>query len=96
MKRIAMVVLIVALVITAGVTMASSSANYALRWRVIAGGGQRSTSGSYRVAGTVGQAVTGPPRSASASYRVGAGYWSRLDLATTPLGHRIYLPLIQR
>lgn len=88
-----------------GAALAQSSASFRLPWDVIAGGGERSASGSYQVAGTVGQAAVSLPLAESASFRVGSGYWAGIDgplgaYEPTPMplpdGHRVYLPVILR
>jgi hypothetical protein len=96
MKRIAIIVAGLALLVTAGVALMQSSENFALPWHVIAGGGQRSLSPGFQVVGTAGQAIASPPGSAGASFRVGSGYWAGIHGSFPPFDHWIYLPVIQR
>ncbi len=89
-KFLAVIVLLLSLTIGA-VALAQTSAGFNLEWNVIGGGGGESSSASYRVQGTIGQAVAGPPISTSADFRVGSGYWYG---AMGPAVSTIYLPLI--
>lgn len=73
------------------VALAQTSADFNLEWNVIGGGGGESSSAGYRVQGTIGQAIAGPPLSTSADFRVGSGYWYG---AMGPAVSTIYLPLI--
>ena len=54
--------------------LAQSSASYDLGRHVISAGGE-SASANFRAAGSLGQAVAGPPLAASANYAVSSGYW---------------------
>jgi hypothetical protein len=92
------VVLTVALIAGAGIAVmlhavvpaeAQTSASYNLEWHVVMGGGGPIGSASFAVNSTVGQGLASPPYSASASYRVSAGYW-------LPAKHRVFLPLLVR
>ncbi len=70
-----------------GLAMAMSSANYAINWDVMGGGGGSISSTSYAMNSTIGQAIIG--YKSSASYELGSGYW--------PGGvveYLVYLPLI--
>ncbi len=98
MKGLAIVLAAITLLVTVSVALTQSSASFVLPSHVVAGGGERSISGNYAVAGTVGQASASPPHSASASFRLASGYWAGIQAATPPPGvhHRIYVPLIQR
>lgn len=62
------------LAVGAGV-LAQSSARFNLDWHVVGSGGGESTSAGYRVDGTIGQSLAGPPEAAGASYSVTGGYW---------------------
>lgn len=76
-KQYVVILLLGGLLLTTGVwALAQSSADYDLSWHVIAGGGGVSQSASFRVDGTVGQAVSGPPHSAANGFVVQSGYWS--------------------
>jgi hypothetical protein len=72
---IAIVLLLVSLIVTAGAGLAQTSAHYNLEWHVIGGGGEPVSSADYVVNSTAGQGAASPPTSASASYVVCAGYW---------------------
>lgn len=80
----------------AGAVWAMSSANYAIQWDVIGSGGGPTSSASYVLKSTVGQAAIGA--SHSASYRLGAGYWYGVT-ALVPLpsaAYRIHLPIVMK
>ena len=98
MKRIALLLVIVSLVVTAGLGLAQSSANFTLPWHVMAGGGRTlaSSSNSYRVQSTVGQGAAGPPFLASTSYRVSSGFWAGALLSSEPPLRLTYLPVVHR
>lgn len=68
---------------------AQTSASYNLEWHVIGAGGGPINSESFAVNSTAGQGAAGPPYSASANYRVSAGYWFVAN-------YRIFLPLVVR
>ncbi len=97
MKRFAVVVITLALLAFAGVAWAQSSTSFRLSRSVIAGGGARSVSAGYRITGTAGQGLAGPPGSASSGFGVNSGFWvgSKLTSAPDPWAHRVYLPLVQ-
>lgn len=75
--------------VVAGVAWAMSSANYAIEWDVIGGGGGPMSSASYALNGTVGQGAIGAK--SSASYRLGSGYWYGVAAA-----YNIFLPIIMK
>ena len=89
MKRTAIFLIVVALLLLAGSALAMSSDNYRLDWftPLTGGGGGPANSAHYAVNFTVGQTATG--LSASTHYQAGLGYWYGVDV-----GHRIYLPLV--
>ena len=74
----------------AGIAWAGSSANYAIDWQVMSGGGAPSDSGSENVTlnGSLGQTAIVP--SAGGDYDLGAGYW----YGTAGGGQPVYLPII--
>ncbi len=72
---------------TAGVIVAADG--FAVEWFVASGGGGRSSGGSYRVDGTIGQALAST--SSGGSYTLDGGF-----MAGFPLPYKIYLPLVQR
>ena len=92
MKRIPILLLLVALLVLAGSAGAMSSANYRLDWFTpLTGGGGGGPAGSanFAVNLTVGQTVIG--ESSSANFRVSLGYW----YGAFPPG-RTYVPLVLR
>ena len=91
MNRPIVVVLLIILLcglLLAGTVLAMGSANFAIDWDVIGGGGGRSTSANFALNGTVGQAVTG--YTSSANFALCSGYWCGGG------GYRIFLPLVVR
>lgn len=90
--RLAALTILVTLLLATGsqVAQAQSSANFDLSWHTVANGGGVSSSASFRVNGTAGQALAGPPAATSASFIVTGGYWAA-TLRTT-----IYLPAVMR
>ena len=81
--------------LVAGVVWAMSSANYAIEWDVIGGGGGPMSSASYALNGTAGQAAIGI--SESGSYRLGSGYWYGVVApAPPPPEYKIFLPIIMK
>lgn len=81
--------------IVGAAALAQTSAGFNLRWHVIAAGGQASSSSSYRVNGTIGQSIAGPPGSGSAGYAINSGYWfSDIDNWLGGTGRAVYLPAV--
>ena len=74
MKIQAIVLVWLLCLLAAGGALAQSSANYALNWSVVSGGGSEMTSASYAMQSTVGQIAT---ETASENYQLEAGYWYR-------------------
>lgn len=74
-KRIvsALAVALVCSLLLTGIVLAMSSANYAIDWDVMGGGGGPISSTSYSMNSTIGQAVIGSK--SSPSYQLGSGYW---------------------
>jgi hypothetical protein len=70
-----------------GVAVAGSSANYAIDWDVVGGGGSEMASAHYAIKGTLSQTAIGP--SSSTSYQLGSGYWYGVEVS-----YAIYLPLV--
>lgn len=86
-QRLILVLLCLLLVLLAGAAvLAQSSAGFNLEWHVIGSGGQESASANYRLDGTIGQGVAGPPLAGSAGFTVSSGYW----MASTA----VYLPVV--
>jgi len=93
MKRTAIFLIVVALLLLAGGALAMESENYRLDWftPLTGGGGGPASSAHYAVNFTVGQTAIGS--SDSTHYWAGLGYWYGVDVDA---GHRIYLPLVLR
>jgi len=92
MHRHVMLALVAALVcglIVAGMASASGLGSYGLPWNVLGSGGGRTSSSSYALGATLGQAGIG--LSGSAGHEVRAGYWYGLGPA---LPAPLFLPLI--
>ena len=90
MKRITVILVVVALLLLTSGALAMDSTNYALNWftPLTSGGGGPSSSANYAVNFTIGQTAIGA--SDSTNYAVGLGYWYG------SFGSRIYLPIVQR
>lgn len=86
---VTLIVVLLLLLAARAVTLAQTSSSFDLRWNVLAGGGGESTSAGYRVAGTYGQAMTGPPAATGGSFHVTSGFW-------IPGTWKVYLPLVLR
>jgi hypothetical protein len=88
-KRIALAGLVALLLfLLAGAAWAGSSANYAVDWSVLSGGGAPASGGAVALNGTLGQTSIGP--STSAQVDLSAGYWYGLGKED----NWIYLPII--
>jgi hypothetical protein len=96
MKGIAILLMLVILLAAAGSAMTQSSASFALSWQTIASGGERSTSSSYRVNGTIGQNLASPPSSASASYAIRSGFWPGVRARDETGTWQLFLPVVLR
>ena len=82
--------LVLPLLLLASIAWAGSSANYAVDWQVLSGGGAPAAGGGVTLNGTLGQTAIG---SSSISNRVlGAGFWYGLGEGVFEL----YLPLVLR
>lgn len=92
LKKIPLVilVLILALGTAASLAWAGNSPNFAIRWQVLAAGGQPAASSSgLSLNGTLGQSLSG---SSSSGYVVlETGYWSK-----APHPYVYYYPIIGR
>lgn len=89
MKRTAVLLALVALLVLAGSALAGmSSTNYRLDWYVLltGGGGGPTDSTNYAANFTIGQTARG--LSSSANYAAGLGYWYGVG------GYKIYLPAV--
>ncbi len=82
---------LLAVALVTGIALAKNSANYAIPWDVLGGGGNEMASTGFQVRGTVGQTSIGP--ASSANYRLGAGYWYGFGPVSIPQNY-IYLPVL--
>jgi len=88
MKRIA-IILSVMLVLLVPIVLALASNGYDLSWWTADSGGGSSTAGSYTLSGTAGQPDAGVLT--GGSYSLAGGFWS-----TMQPGWQVYLPLAVR
>jgi len=87
MKRTAVLLAFIALLLLAGNALAGmSSTNYRLDWYVLLTGGGPASSTNYAANYTIGQTARG--LSSSTNYAAGLGYWYGVG------GYKLYLPLI--
>jgi hypothetical protein len=89
-KRTAILVALLALLLVVGNALAMSSDSYRLDWYVVltGGGGGAADSTHYATNYTFGQTARG--LSSSDNYEVGLGYWYGVGK------HRVLLPLVLR
>ena len=85
----ALPVALACLLLLVGTAWAMSSAQHAINWSVIAGGGGAASSAHYAVRATLGQSAVGP--AVGSEHSVGAGYWYGVGR-----DNEIYLPLVVR
>lgn len=78
--------ILAALVMLAMAVSSAFPAGEQIKWQVIAGGGQRGTSPSYVLNGTVGQAAAGP--GSSPSYKLNGGFWQNFGSGSCCIGVR--------
>lgn len=78
------------LLATSAIALAQTAAGFNLEWNSMGSGGGEASSAKYRLLGTIGQGVAGPPAASSASYVLSSGYWF------VDRGGIIYLPLVQK
>lgn len=76
--------LLAAAIFIAGGTVAQLPADYDAGWSALPSGGGTASSESYAIKATIGQAAAGV--SASANYRVEAGFLAGFAAATEPSG----------
>jgi hypothetical protein len=88
MKRLWILLMLIALLLIAGSALAMSSTNYRLDWFApLTSSGGPATSAHYAGSFSVGQSVIG--YADSAGYTAGLGYWYG-----AAGGYKIYLPLV--
>jgi hypothetical protein len=93
--RTAAVVVALSTFLLVGVAWAGSSANYAIDWQVLNGGGaSASGSGDVTLNGSLGQTAIGT--SSAGGYSLGAGYWYGVGGEGQPVAPitSVYLPII--
>ncbi|MCB9420736.1 MAG: hypothetical protein H6667_13090 [Ardenticatenaceae bacterium] len=89
--RIGLGVFLLALVLTmtgSPIEAAPATNTYAVTWYTADNGGGISSSGSYEVAGTIGQPDTAPA-AASADYGLESGFWA----AFMEMIYQVFLPI---
>jgi hypothetical protein len=94
-SRIALACLAALLIfLIAGGAWAGSSANFAVVWQVLVGGGApaESDSGTVALNGTLGQPIIGPSSSSTAGLE--AGYWYAVGKEINWASQPIYLPVV--
>jgi hypothetical protein len=93
MRRIVVLLFLVALLALAGSALAMSSDNFRLDWftPLTGGGGGTASSPNHAVNLTVGQSVIG--LSAGEGYQACLGYWCGSQWQGAP-AHSIFLPLV--
>jgi hypothetical protein len=89
MKRIALLALSVAALLTVPIVAAQGGGGYDLTWSTIDGGGGASSGGGYTLMGTIGQPDAG--MLTGGGYTLSGGFWSGAGGS-----YRIYLPLVMR
>lgn len=70
---------------------AGSSANYAINWQVLSGGGAPAGAGNVTLNGSMGQPVIGLTSTGNTQIR--SGYWYGIT-TSGPGGEDLYLPVI--
>lgn len=89
---LAVTLVLLAVVATAGVVWAQVSSSYDLSWNVVSSGGREGmASSSYMIHGTLSQFAIGP--ATGSQYGVNSGYWYGIRRGAE---YRIYLPLVLR
>ena len=76
------------LIVMSTAVYADISANYSISKSVVAGGGHQSSTGSYSLAGTVGETAVGT--NSNGNYTVNSGFWAGGAVANGA----VYLPMI--
>lgn len=77
--------------LAATAALAGSSADYAINWQVLTGGGAAASAGNITLAGSLGQTAIGPATAASVA--TGAGYWYGISVQA-PAFPPTYLPIV--
>ena len=91
MNKPSAVVLLIALLcglLLVGPVTAMDSANFAIDWDVMGGGGEPVASANFALDATIGQGVIGPM--SSANYDICSGYWC------AGVEYKIFLPLVMK
>jgi hypothetical protein len=91
MKRSAILLVLLAILLLAGDVLAMSSPSFRLDWHTLltSGGGGPAASGNYAVNFTIGQTAVGNMN--SANNKACLGFWCGVEWRTS-----LYLPVIQR
>lgn len=88
MKKYTLWIILILVLLTVSISLASGGNNYTLTWWTADGGGSVSTGGNYALQGTVGQPDAG--EMVNGRYTLQSGYWNGLDQ------YGVYLPLVIR
>ena len=96
LQIVALILILLAALILAGAAWARNSANYAVNWQVLSGGGEpvESASGVVVLNGSLGQTSTGV--SNVRQVNLGAGFWYGMSQEDTWAALRTYLPITLR
>ncbi|MCA9959493.1 MAG: hypothetical protein KC443_10695 [Anaerolineales bacterium] len=92
MRKYALFLTLIILLLLSGTLLAMSSDNFRLDWftPLTTAGGGSTASTNYEANFTIGQTVIG--RTSSTNYRAGLGYWGNPSLAGY---YSLYLPIIR-
>jgi hypothetical protein len=93
LQFVALILILLAALILAGAAWAGNSANYAVNWQVLSGGGApvESASGVVVLNGSLGQTAAGI--SSASQSNLGSGFWYGMNLEDMWASLRIYLPI---
>jgi hypothetical protein len=93
MKKLAILLALLGLLLATGPAYAQSGGPYDLTWNSIDGGGVTfATAGPYTLGGTAGQADAGVLQ--GGPYVLGGGFW--MGGAASGGAYRVYLPVVVR
>lgn len=93
-RVVAVVLAVLLIIMMVGVAGAGSSANYAIDWQVLTGGGAPASGGNVTLNGSLGQTAIGP--ASGGNVNVGSGYWFGIGQSGGDSGQPVYLPIILR
>ena len=93
MKRIMLVLTLMAVLLNMGAAHAQTGGGYDLTWWTADGGGGATTGGGYTLMGTIGQPDAGAALSGG-NYKLTGGLWPGASLPSN--GFKVYLPIVIR